>query len=112
MKAPPNRTIPRNMSLFGELFILPMIRRFPYDNALYKLSELTGMCEPLCRKITTRPNASMNQIRHLILMCEVISKSSGDFDDVIIKAIRNLEEYEKAHRRLYDKDIQRIRGRK
>lgn len=112
MSIPKNQTIPRNLTLFGEPFIISMIRRFPNENALFKLSTLTGMCEPLCRKVTTRANPSMNQIRHLLSMCEVISNTSGEFDENIMKAIRTLEEYENAHRRLYDQDMKRIRGRK
>ncbi len=112
MKTRSNQTIPRNLTLFGEPFIISMIRRFPNENALFKLSEMTGMCEPLCRKVTTRANPSMNQIRHLLSMCETISETSRDFDNNIMKAIRTLEEYENAHRRLYEKDMKRIRGRK
>lgn len=112
MKLRKNQTIPRNVSLFGERFILNMIRRFPNENALFKLSKLTGMCEPLCRKVTTRQNPSMNQIRHLIVMCEVISNSQMEFDNNIMKAIQTLDVYENAHRRFYDKDMKRIRGRK
>ena len=107
-----NQIIPRNLTSFGEPFIISMIRQFPNENALFQLSKLTGMCEPLCRKITTRANPSMNQIRHLLSMCEVISNTSREFDENIMKAIRSLEEYENAHRRFYDSDMKRIRGRK
>ena len=80
------RTIPRNVNAFGERFILAMIRRFPDENALISLSKLTGMCEPLCRKITTRPDPSMNQIRHLLAMCEIVSQSRSGLFDFSFKA--------------------------
>lgn len=105
------RTIPRNVNAFGERFILAMIRRFPDENALISLSKLTGMCEPLCRKITTRPDPSMNQIRHLLAMCEIVSKSPSDFDRTIMKQIRTLKEYENAMIRL-ERKIERSGGDK
>lgn len=107
-----NRTIPRNVTAFGERFIIPMIRRFPSENALFKLSALTGMCEPLCRKITTRPDPSINQIRHLLSMCETISESPSDFDRHIMESIRTLKEYDNANRRLFERSMKRVRGSK
>lgn len=94
-------TIPRNTTAFGERFILPMIRRFPNRNALFQLSKLTGLCEPTCRKIVTRPTPDLNSIRHMLIMCEIISETPSEYDDNILKALRGMGVYQTAVKRLH-----------
>lgn len=97
-------TIPRNTTAFGERFILPIIRRFPNRNALFQLSKLTGMCEPTCRKIVTRPQPDLNTIRQVLIMCEIISGTPSEYDENIMKALRGMDGYQNAKRRLQRKE--------
>ena len=97
-------TIPRNTTAFGERFIFPIIRRFPNRNALFQLSKLTGLCEPTCRKIVTRPQPDLNTIRQVLIMCEIISETPSEYDENIMKAVRGMDGYQNAKRRLQRKE--------
>ncbi len=94
-------TIPRNTTVFGERFIIPMIRRFPNRNALFQLSKLSGLCEPTCRKIVTRPQSDLNTIRHVLILCEIISETPTEYDENIMKALRGMGVYKTAVKRLH-----------
>lgn len=99
-----SNTIPKNLTTFGERFVLFVIRHHPSsEHVLKTLSKLTGFCEPLCRKITTRATPELNQINHLIIMCEIISKTPREFDENIMSSIQGLHLYQQSIQRLQRK---------
>ena len=94
------RTIPKNTTSFGERFVIYSISKFPKSNVIAKLSELSGMCEPLVRKIITRPTPDMNQLRHLVAMCESISTTPRQFERNVSDSIEGLQCYRDALKRI------------